>query len=426
MFLDALDPRRTTGFVKDIQLGQYECNTPVVTPSNVGSILTGKNPGQHGLVAPTRFREGTRQRPAVETILEKLSHRGYVFSHGIPFTANQKTKKGGVGGGNMDGSGEPVLPCLQFPPLPINMGDIDPEMALQHFMDLASMIFASFRDLIRAGAADYYFIGFRNLDSFTHWFQDGDYYDRLLDHVNGELKAFVCMGDDIDLFVFSDHGCMPAHDVFRINLWLKENGWLDYNIAMHNHAYNITKQAKNKEQIGPFSREFELIPTSKFLCADAFDSCVDAVGDVTEEDCKKLCEELMGTGNYEWVKTREELWPGLSDEEYERIPKIIPRRVPGVLVSSNCHPGIPIQGFTDHDEIINSRNGDHWTQGYYGCTVDLELPDELKTNNPESLYHMIDLFCEPPEDEEEDKPDVTLSNADQGLMADALADMGYV
>jgi hypothetical protein len=360
-----------------------------------------------------------------ETILEKLSKRGFVFSDGIPFTANQNLVRGEAGGGNMDGGGNPAHAACIFPQVPINMGDVNPEIALQHFMDQASMRFATVRDFIRSGMADYYFIGFRNLDSFTHWFQSEEYYDRLMDHLNSELFAFKCMGNDIELFVFSDHGSMPAHELFRLNLWLKENDYLDYSLHLENHERD-GDNANYPDQIGPYSKNVEIKNSSWFINADAFDACIDVINDaVTEDDCKVLCERLMETGHFEWVKTREECWPGLSEEQYEQLPKIIPARTPGVLVSSNLMPGLPITGFTEHKEIVNARDGDHWTEGYYGCTVDIDLPDSIDKSKPEAIFHMIDAFCEPPDDEEQ-QVDQSMSDEDQEVMANALADMGYV
>jgi hypothetical protein len=429
VFLDALDPRKTTGLVKEIQKGSYKCVYPVVTPTNMGSILTGKNPGQHGLVCPTRFREGTRQRPVLQTIIEKVSERGVVLAHGIPFTANHRLQNGAVSAGDMDGGGEIALPALHFPTVGINMGDVDPEVALQHFMDQASMLFATFRDFIRNGVADYYFIGFRNLDSFTHWFATGGYYERLMEHLNAELAAMLCMGDDIDLFVFSDHGQMESNELFRLNLWLKEKGWLDYDLFLGNHKFQMDQQEKNtgkkpyRDQIGPFSQNFQVKEGSKFINADAFDSCIDVFPEATEEDIKELQEELIKTGFYKSVNTREEAWPGLTEEEYKRIPKIIPERKDGVLVSSNCMPGLPVVGFTDHLEIVNFRDGDHWPEGYYGCSLDLGIDEPV--TGPESLYHMIDVFCTEPEKDEEEN-DSSLSSEDQAIMAEKLADLGYV
>jgi hypothetical protein len=82
-----------------------------------------------------------------------------------------------------------------------------------------------------------------------------------------------------------------------------------------------------------------------------------------------------------------------------------------------------VVGFTDHLEIVNFRDGDHWPEGYYGCSLDLGIDEPV--TGPESLYHMIDVFCTEPEKDEVEK-DSSLSSEDQAIMAEKLADLGYV
>jgi hypothetical protein len=309
------------------------------------------------------------------------------------------------------------------------MGHENPEAALQHFMDHSSIIFATLRDMIRVGAADTYFVGFRNLDSFTHWHQEGDYYDRLQDHLGGELAACMCMGDDIELLVFSDHGSMPAHDVFRINLFLQQNGWMDFDAlwGRHKKQFELQKKRGKKgtyhDQIGPFSDFIEFSPDSKFISDDVYDSCVDVMrDDVSDADVDTLCTQLMETGHFWSVKTREQLYPGLTEDQYNVLPKIIPHRKEGVLVSSNMMPGLPVSGYTSHAEILNLRNGDHWPEGYVGSTVDLQLPKSGIV--PEHLRDFIDGFAGNPM-QETNKTENVLDPAEQSRMAAVLEDLGY-
>lgn len=430
VFVDALDPRSAAGFLHDIMEGSYRCDFPCVTPTNIGSILTGHMPGKHGLVSPTRWERPAVQKPVLETVIERVARRMRVLSHGIPFTAGIHLEKGvsGDGGGTDD---EPVAVApLVFPRIPIDMGHVDPTKALQAWMDSASSLFATFRQFVRNGVADVYFIGYRNLDSFTHWHQDGPWYTKLQEHVGAELKAFTQMGNDIDLLVFSDHGSMPATELFRLNLWLMEKGMLGYNALWKNFNSRLKRQKEaNPErtpywhQIGPYCQEVEITEESRFINADAFDSCIDAIGkDVQEKEIQDLCVELQKTGFFEGVYTREELYPGLSAEEYDRLPHIIPHRKPGVLVSSNLYPGLPITGFTDHEEIMNRRNGDHWPEGYYGCTGESPYLGDL--DGPQELCLLIDRFCGdlPGEDKKTDG----YSEQEAAKVADRLAQLGYM
>lgn len=425
VFLDALDPRKASGFLKEIQQAKYLCHKPCVTPTMLGSILTGKSPGEHGLISPTRLDKPTRMRPLGETILERVDQRMRVVCNGIPFTAGVELVNGAVGAGGMDNGGPPALPALAFPPLGINMGYVNPEMALQTFMDSSSALFANLRQIIRNNVADAYFIGFRNLDSFTHWFQGEGYYERLEQHLGGELAAFMCMGKDIELFVFSDHGSMPAHEVFRINRWFYDMGYLDFQCLWGKHDKKIesAKAEGNpypyEHQIGPYTQYVELINT-KFVNSDAFDACVETVGEVSEEEVKKVCSELMETGYFDSVQTREEIYPDLTDEQYDLLPKIIPYRKPGVLVSSNIHTDLPIVGFTDHAEVINRRDGDHWVEGYVGSTTDLGIDHDLI---PEELFGLMDDFCgEGIVQEEHGKQ---LNEAEEAKFNEVMENLGY-
>jgi hypothetical protein len=426
VFLDALDPRKTTGFVKDMQQGRYKCNFPCVTPTEMGSILTGKPPGEHGLISPVRLYKPTRQRPIGETVLERVSKRMRVLAWGVPFTANQELERGVAGAGNMDNSGDVPLPALHFPNHGVDMGHVDPpERALHGFMDDASLLFATFRHFIRNDVADAYFIGFRNLDSFTHWFQDGPYYGQLLDHLNAELRATMAMGNDIDLFVFSDHGSTKAHEIFRMNLWFIEKGYLSFRWLEGEHKRKVEHQKKGgnenpyEDQIGPFAPYVEVNDDSMFINDDAFDACINMLKDVPEDVVKKMCSELMETRLFYSVNTREELYPGLTDEQYENLPKVIPHRKEGVLVSSNMMPGLPVTGYTDHEEVLNKRNGDHWPEGYFGST--LKIDD--KVEKPEDLFTVMDKFCG---EGEEQKETDGYNESDQQEVVNALADLGYM
>lgn len=431
VFLDALDPRRTSGFLKDIQEGSYRCHFPCVTPTNMGSILTGQSPGKHGLVCPTMFEKPAVQKPHCETVIERVSKRMRVLSHGIPFTSGIHLEKGASGDGGGTGDEPVAVPALVFPRIPIDMGHIDPEKAFQAFADHASSLFATFRQFVRNGVADAYFVGFRNLDSFTHWHQEKDYYDRLQRHLGQELHAFLMMGDDIDLFVFSDHGSMPATGLFRLNLWLVEKGWLNVDVLWNKHRKrqeSIKKSMPDREgypdQIGVFAPYLDVTPDSRFVNADAFDACIDTVADdISENEVRELCNQLMETDCFDAVHTREDLYPGLTEEEYSRLPKIIPYRKPGVLVSSNLMPGLPLFGFTEHAEIMNRRNGDHWPEGYYGCTGHSMCCEDLE--GPQALFGLIDEFCgEGPEEEVNDKK--AYNEAEAGVVAEKLAELGYM
>ena len=430
VFLDALDPRHTTGFLNDIQEGGYTCDFPCVTPSNIGGILTGVDGSKHGLVCPTRFERAALQKPVVETIIERVSKRMKVLAHGIPFTEGIRLEKGISGDGGGTGNEAVAVPALVFPQIPIDMGHVDPEKAYQSFVDHSSALFATFRQFIRNGVADAYFIGFRNLDSFTHWFQDGPWYMRLQKHLCAELKAFGATGSDVELMVFSDHGSMPARELFRINQWFVERKLLMFRAFWRKHEKRVEAQKKAnpdrtpyEHQLGPHSSHVEIATKSRFINADVFDSCVDVInGDVGEEEVKEVCGGLMETGLFKGVYRREQLFPEATEEELDRLPHIIPHREPGVLVSSNLWPHLPVVGYTKHEEMLNRRTGDHWPEGYWGCTG--ESPD-IEVSKPQDLYKVIDWFCGEGVKEEEDAA-ASYDEDEAEKVAQRMMELGYM
>lgn len=428
VFLDALDPRHTIGFLNDMQEGSYACDFPCVTPANMGGILTGEPAWKHGLVCPTRFERPSMQKPAVETVIEKVAKRMRVLAHGIPFTSGIKLERGISGDGGGTDEEAVAVPALVFPQKPLDMGHVDPHKAYQVFVDHASCLFATFRQFIRNNVADAYFIGFRNLDSFTHWYQDGPWYNKLQNHLCSELMAFGKMGNDVELFVFSDHGSMPATDLFRMNVWFIDRRKLFFRAFWNKQKKEMERRVKvnpdrvpYKDQIGPFSPYIEIAEKSKFINADAFDACVDVVGEVGMDEVREMAGELMGTGAFDAVHVREDVFAEADAEQMERLPNIIPYRKPGILVSSNMWPTVPAWGFTKHEEVLNKRNGDHWPEGYWGCTG--ESPGRQATC-PQDLFSLIDEFCG--DGPESDKGKKEYDESEAADIAEKLANLGYM
>jgi len=234
-------------------------------------------------------------------------------------------------------------------------------------------------------------------NSFTHWHYDGDFRERLIKYVAFELSDFTVMGQDIDLMWFSDHGGCKAKDVLRINKWLKEKGYLDYTVLEERQKQQIEQQKEQTEEqegAGPYEHQIDMQSPfvqiekgSKFVCSDAFDACIDSLKGATEKDVRELVSDLRDTGYFKAVHRKDDLYPNNDGDGV--IPEIIPDRKEGVLVSGNIHPEVPVTGFSDHDTIINTRNGDHTPFGAFGGTRDLHLPEVVE---PEDLRFTIEKF----------------------------------
>jgi len=93
VFIDALNPEETSGFLEDTYQGRIKCHVPRVTPTILGSIYTGTTPGQHRLVRATPLNQQPIQRPNKETFFESLSQKARVLSYMMPFTMNVDVQK---------------------------------------------------------------------------------------------------------------------------------------------------------------------------------------------------------------------------------------------------------------------------------------------------------------------------------------------
>jgi len=402
IFIDALKPEEASGFLKKTYQGKIKCHVPRVTPTILGSIYTGTTPGQHGLVRATPFNQQPIQRPDKETFFESLSQKARVLSYMMPFTINVNVQNGVIAQSGVSGSVNVNQPALMIPRAPVSMGKTDPEKAFDSFVDHARIVFSTVRELMRMDASDIFFISYRNIDSYTHWYFDGDFRERLIEYVAHEVREIDMMGSEIELVWFSDHGGCEADTVIRINKWLQEKGYLDLKILEEKHKRQMQQQkqqAQEQDQEGPYMDQIDIqapyvqvSEDSKFICTDAFDACIDRFQDTTEKEIKDLINELRGTGWFDHVHDREDLYPESPDDG--SIPRIIPDRKEGVLVSGNVHPEVPVktEGLPsdEHDTVVNSRNGDHSPYGAYGGTRDLKLAEVI---DPEDLHAAIKKFC---------------------------------
>lgn len=424
MFIDSLDSGDLCEKLAEWHQGYIYSGIPRVTPQVLGSIYTGKSPAEHGLVRPTPLYKPSYQRPDGETIIEKIGNEYKTLSYLMPFTMNMEAKKATICQEGIAQNAQ-IPPILQLPSPPINMAEDDPEGILQAFVDRARMEFSLMRQLARMKFADVFFVSFRNLDSFTHWKVSEGYRERLALYVALEIEDFLKMGtEDAAILFYSDHGNTLANDVFHINKWFKDRGWLDYTILERRHKKQVEAQQNNfPDQVDIAAPFVEISEDSKAVCCDAFDSAVDIIGDCTQEDIEQIRGELMATGHFDAVYRKEELYPGSRDNE--KIPEIIPERKLGHLVCGNVHPNAETG-----KNIVNSRDGDHSKYGVFGSNMPLNLPETIDRAD---MYKVIENFVrtyatksdEQTEEQKEQEKQQSVQGSEEEIRRQ-LAQLGYI
>jgi len=432
VFLDALDYRELSGWLARNYQGRIQTPPIRVTPAILGSVYTGKTPGEHGLVRPTPLYRNNYQKPDGELIMEKLSKKARVLSWNMPFTMGIQLQRGIAAPQGLAGNGN-APPALFLPFPAINMGnavndDEQAEKYFQSFVDHARTLFSTARQLIRANASDIFVLSFRGLDSWTHWLYKGDYRHRLIQYLSLELSEFEMMGDksEMSLLYFSDHGGTPATNVFRVNKWLAERGYLNLSVHEKRHREQIKSMEDNGQK--PWKHQIDLqsplVQIDDYLAysTDAFDSCIDVNPEASQRDIDALINDLKSTGAFDNVYRKEELYP--ESEKNGKLPAIIPERKPGVLVSGNVHPEVPTWGFTEHRTVVNTRSGDHSKFGCFGGTVDLGAKEVIR---PEELYGVIESFCKDvTESEEKAEGQETLTPGEKEGVRKRLEQLGYI
>lgn len=418
-FLDALEPSETTGWLQETKQGKVDSGVPRVTPPIIGSFLTGKVPGEHGLVRATPLYKPHINKPDGTTLIEKLAERCHVLSYQLPCTKGIKHHNATVVESGSVGTMQPDDPMLVLPQPQVEPEEHDAEYALHSWVDSASNVFTTTRQLIRKSFADTYIISFRHIDSATHYWYHQDVRKRLIDYVAYEMKQFTLMGDDIDVMWFSDHGGHEMTDHFPLNRWLIEKGYLDVTILLDRYNEELKKlddmgQKVHWQQIDMDSMAVQIEPTSTFCTTDAFDSCIEVLPAATEKDIKDLIKDLESCGHYDAVHRKKELWP---DHDHPQVPEIIPDRKLGHIVSSNVHPDAMD---SDVDSVVTRRSGGHSRHGCYGGTINLSAG----TVTPMQLHDLALEFCADVDTSEEQRE--ILSPEDEAIVKERLNKMGYL
>lgn len=402
VFIDALTPRELTGFLEDIYQGDMDADVPRVTPRVMSSIYTGLNPAENGMMAVSKFGGEDATRPKKSTFIDQAVREGQaVLSMGMPFSIPfQHGNSASVLHGDALQGASHVVPqqaakLVEIPAPSSDMIRDYPDTTYSSFLDQTRNFFTRAKEMMRRQDFDTVFLGYRLVDSYCHFQhteeRDGKTYrEHLIDHIQSLLSEIYAQIDG-DIMFFSDHGQTELTHTFRVNKWLKENGWLEYKVDYDfidelteyrgGEQHPINERVENQFS---FNRPGVKIDreNSKVLCADPFDSCLTLLVDREDFDEERFREELMETGMYRSVKYKWELYDEDADF-YDTVPDIIPDRAEGVFVSGNLHKSPIGMGYY--------RTGVHDRTACFGATKPLNLP-EKEVIKPEDMYGIITDF----------------------------------
>lgn len=448
--------------------GTLDAGTPYVTPKVLGEIYTGTNPAEHGLPAVSRYDTDPRGRPTNATLPELAAESGAfdaVLQYRLPFIVPpdcQATDCEYVAFSQAMGQ-QAAIPSTQEAQLvqPGPAGNISrPEehadVAFDARVDYTQQLFGAARNLAQGRGFDVVFISYRLLDSYCHYDFDKPeddgrtYRDRLLVEVDRQARMCYNLGD---VFVFGDHGARGLEDVFRINRWLLDRGYLDvdldFDFIESARAYGVLDETD-----GPGETLLTNTPgvdvneaASVAISDDPFssgltllegatpDSVADLVNDLRATDAIETVSQTGPTSTMVDLTTVENNTATIGDVELdtlgwegpyiEECPDLYPRRAPGVFVSGNLHPE------KGGDEL--TRSGVHHPIGNWGGTAYTEPlgAERSEPINPRELFHVIGqayLGLEP-DDLERDAgagAGITQADIDQQLAQEHLEDLGYL
>lgn len=401
VFIDALSPRELDGFLDDTYQGDMDAGVPRVTPRVMSSIYTGLNPAENGMMDVSRYGGPETTRPRKSTFIDQAVRSGMnVLAMGMPFAIPfQAGGQGSILNGDALGGREQTVPqdAAGLASIPAPSADMihgHPDDVYGSFLDYTRNYFTRAKELIRRGDFDVVFLGYRLVDSYCHFqhteTRNGKPYRRhLIDNLQGLVSELYHLVDG-DLMYFSDHGQTELTDVFRVNQWLKDKGYLDYKVdydfidTMEHYqggeAHPVNQRVENQFTFGRPGVQLNE-RDSQVVGADPFDSALTLLTDRDDFDAEAFRQDLLGTGLYRDVKFKWELYDE-DAEFYDTVPDVIPDRDRGVFVSGNLHEQPIGMGYY--------RTGVHDRTACFGSTRELSVPDG--TVKPETMHDVITDF----------------------------------
>lgn len=371
IFIDALEPNHFGGGEgwEDTKRGELDAGYPKVTPKVMSEVYTGLSPSEQGMGRAHAMGGEMPHRPMTPTIQEKLEAAGYnVISLHMPYCLPLQLQNGAwisTAMQNQQAGQNPLAQMCQQPP--VNLDMLDPEtdnaaVSNAKQEDLYAKV-SSMLNATVSGGFDVAFLGIRSVDEYTHFQWDEKWRDKIRDQIASEIGRFQV---NHDVLWFSDHGNQEKRDVFRVNKWLMEKGYLELDIDVEfaerfeDEMQNMNPRAQQgrniENQLGPQSPGVDIQEESQAISMDPYDSCVTILDDNLSPET--LRDEMMGTGMYEGVELTTERWG--NGQFLESCPDLVTLRDDHVLVTGNVHPDPIGMGFY--------RTGVHSRYGAWGTT----------------------------------------------------------
>jgi hypothetical protein len=384
VFIDSLAPLdlENAEFLQDTMDGEMHATVPRVTPSVMSEIYTGESPAENGM---SRIHTDCCEvhGPESKTIMKEADDEGIsVLNLNMPYCIPFNPENGmsmATSMGQQQASSPTAQQLLSTPgPTGDLIGDEEHEVVFDHGVDYLVQLFSKARTM--SPDFDVVFIGIRLIDSYCHfrydmgsdgrWADVGERYRDILTEVcDIQMQQLENHGD---VFWFSDHGATNLDDVFYMNHWLSENGYLDYEIDFdfiekakeHGlmQSFDDPRQRRVENQITP-GQPGVTVTEKQAMNNDPYDACVQVYDEDVTDD---IIEGLRDTGVFKSVKHKSEVFDE-DAEFYEETAEVIPDRGEGLFVTGNIHPE-PI-GMGWH------RTGVHDDTGCYGSTLDTECGD---------------------------------------------------
>lgn len=382
LFVDALEPTETHGTrFKETERGLVESRAPKVTPKVTSEVYTGVDPTTNGMGAQHSINGERTPRPRYPTIHEKLNEVGYdVVSLYLPYCHPLQLDGGVYVSDTMDGPQPGPSPASNFALHPPVVGSLmEPEDDGEHaYNSRLEEVFLRSSNLIatiNAVEPDVAFVAVRSPDQYTHFQQQEDYRVGILEAIADEIGRWEV---NHDVLWWSDHGSEPKTDVFRVNKWLAEKGYLDIEVDVEFHERFVDETGQDpsvENNIGLHAPGVEVGDDTVALSADPYDSSIDVVDD--DFDPTPLLDDLRATGYYDYVERVEDEW---GDGRFrDECPDIVAHRADGVLVTGNVHPEPIGMGF--------HRDGVHSAFGAWGTTDEsFERSGDVR---PRTLHDVI-------------------------------------
>lgn len=413
VFIDALDPSDVKSACPEMyedMKGKYDVGVPRVTPNTVTQAMTGKKPEEMQMIRSTPMwepseKEGQRWKHSdgepvqaeegpernlegdpvqgqrrvgfhpYDNILTDLDDEGVsLFQYGTPFASFVELENGLSVYDEMNNERAPDFMNFATPPTQFMEDDWD--IIHDSYVSDTVLELETMKQIARQDNVDAVFLGYKHIDHCTHWYFP-DCKENLIQVIWAYIQDLRNMGHEV--MWWSDHGSQNKEEVFNINKFLHEQGFLKYEID-ERFAEKLKDRGVTQEN---FEDQMQLShpavevdwENSVAFSTDAFDSMVDVTEKATDEEIEEVKQALKnhpGIANC-WRKEEK------MDEDAENFyyaPELIVERDDNVLVTGNIHPEAPVHvedvpdDWQDYPyDNMGMRPGVHSRYGCFGGDV---------------------------------------------------------